>query len=52
VIQFLIGLVLVSQLVAGAKDCPGRRDDCETDSTSAYQTSTIFDTAYNKNSLI
>lgn len=47
--QFLIGLVLVSQLIAGAKDCPGRRDDCEINE-SAYQAQT-FNATYNKNNL-
>lgn len=48
--QFLIGLVLVSQLIAGAKDCPGRRDDCEINE-SAYQVQTL-DTTHGKNIVI
>ena len=49
-IQFLIGLVVISQLFAGAKDCPGRRDDCEVNE-SAYQAQ-VVDAAHNQNNLV
>lgn len=50
--KFLIGLVLISQLIAGAKDCSGRRDDCEETSDSAHQISITLGTIYNKNKLV
>lgn len=45
--QLLLCLVLISQL-AGAKECPGRRDTCETTVAIANQTSFNFDAANNK----
>jgi hypothetical protein len=48
--QFLIGLILFSQLIAGARDCSGRRDDCETNE-SAYQASVTISATYGKSDI-
>lgn len=50
--HFLVGLVLVSQLFAGAKDCPGRRDDCEETTTSANHAQVIIDAACEIKSIV
>lgn len=49
--HFLVGLVLISQLFTGAKECPGRRDDCEETPESAYQAEVIPHSTRNKNTV-